>query len=68
MDKIKTLMTNWQRLTSECPDIHETIKEGYEVGAYDEETGYIISMEKVDGELKVKVIMEAHFIPARQNA
>ncbi|USG64015.1 hypothetical protein NDK47_24215 [Brevibacillus ruminantium] len=65
MDEIKTLMTNWQRLTSECPEIHEAIKDGYEVGAYDEETGYIISMEKVGDELKVRVVMDAHFIPKK---
>lgn len=65
MDAINTLLTNWQRLSSENPDIHEALKEGYEVAAYDEETGYIIAMEKVDGELKVKVIMDAYFIPIK---
>lgn len=65
MDKVNPLFANWQRFVSERPDIHEAIKEGYEVGAYDDETGCIITVEKVNGELKVRVIMEAHFIPIK---
>jgi hypothetical protein len=65
LDSISTLMGNWKRFTNENPDILEALKEGFEVSVYDEETGLIMSQEFVEGQLKVRIIEEAHVIKKR---
>lgn len=62
MNIVEKLMNNWKRLKDENPDINEAIKEGYEVAAYDEETGMVISSVLEDGSLKVKVIEDGYVI------
>lgn len=56
------LMNNWKRFCDDNPDIREAIKDGYEVAAYDEETAMIITVELVNGDLKIKIIEYSHVI------
>lgn len=63
---IDTLFANWRQFASDNPDIHDAINEGYAVAAYDEETGFIIVMEKDETDnktIQVKVVMDAYYIP-----
>lgn len=59
---VNKIIENWKRYCDENPDIREAIKDGYEVAAYDEDTGMIIAVELVNGDLKIKIIEDSHVI------
>jgi hypothetical protein len=66
IDKLEVLIANWYRFLEQNPEVKESIQEGYEVGAYDEETGMIIAItfdDETEGKtLRVHVIEDAHVI------
>ncbi|SEN20090.1 hypothetical protein [Paenibacillus sp. OV219] len=63
---LERLLENWHRYIEQNKDLKEAIKEGYEVAAFDEETGMIICVSLEDRELKVKIVEDAHIIPKEE--
>lgn len=61
---LTTLINNWNRYKEANPDIVEAIKEGYEVAAFDQETGMVIRNELEGSTLKVSITEDGYFIPS----
>ncbi|MCL6446835.1 MAG: hypothetical protein K6U04_01585 [Armatimonadetes bacterium] len=67
IDKLNVLFANWKKFLENNPEVRQSIQEGYEVGAYDEETGMIVAFliddaANEDKTLKITVIEDAYVI------